>query len=77
MSFLEARASHGPGLSVTRSLGHSHFSRSLFYIAPIVQYGPVCSPVVPYGTLGGVWVGVSDEIKAILNSNKIGEIKTQ
>ena len=50
-TFLEARASHGPGPSVTQSVGRSHFSISLFYIASIVPYGPVCSPVVPYGSL--------------------------
>ena len=45
-----------PGPSVTESLGrwsvsHSHVSRSLFYIAPIVSYGPVWSSIVPYGPL--------------------------
>ena len=53
--FLEAKASHGPGLSVTRLVSHlagrSHFSRSLFYIAHIVPYDPLWSSMVPYGTL--------------------------
>ena len=37
--------------SVTRSLGHSHFSRSLFYIAHMVFYGPLWSPMVLCGPL--------------------------
>ena len=52
-SFLEARASHGPGPSVTESLVHS-FTRSLT-LQQIYHlyspYSPIWSQMVPYGPL--------------------------
>ena len=54
--FLEARATHGPGLSVTESVGQS------VCLQIFVPYGQVWSHMVPYGPLwscmapyGSVW----------------------
>ena len=48
--FLEARASHGPGMSVTRSLGHT--LADLCSVQPfIVLYSPIWSCMVPYALL--------------------------